>query len=43
MQKTIAKTELDMKDLAIYPGQWIQCDVRNLDMEVLGKFRYVGS
>jgi hypothetical protein len=32
-----------MKDLAIYPGQWIQCDVRNLDMEVLGKFRSVAA
>eukprot|EP00045_Choanoeca_perplexa_P015755 m.203219 g.203219 ORF g.203219 m.203219 type:complete len:480 (+) comp17070_c1_seq3:125-1564(+) len=40
-QKTIVKTELDMKDLAIYPGQWIQCDVRNLDMAVLGKFSVI--
>ena len=23
-----------------YPGQWIQCDVRHLDLSVLGKFRY---
>eukprot|EP00730_Choanoeca_flexa_P018894 TRINITY_DN9211_c0_g1_i2.p1 TRINITY_DN9211_c0_g1~~TRINITY_DN9211_c0_g1_i2.p1 ORF type:complete len:352 (+),score=44.98 TRINITY_DN9211_c0_g1_i2:100-1056(+) len=40
-QKTVVKTDLDNRDLRIYPAQWIQCDIRNLDMHVLGKFRSV--
>lgn len=29
------------EDLTLYPPQWIQCDLRYLDMTVLGKFAVI--